>query len=335
MRVATVAIWLRAAKHDPEHRRTCLAYAINISIAQVGWVALIFLDLPIGTTFGDRGPAHPLRARRTALRRAAVRTHALASASHRGALRAARHHHARRGRARHDPRDLRGRRGRRVDRRGGAHRVRRHGARLRDVVGVLRRSRRDRCSPGIRGRAFPWGYGHIFLFGSVVGVGAGLHVAAQVIAGDAARRRRRSPCSPSRSRCSSSRSWSSRSTRCSCREFDPFHLWLFLGAVAVLAVAVLAVALGRLDRGGAHRHRVLTRRDHRRLRDRRLPAPGSGARARSVAEPRRGIRSSAIVTACPRTSPRGGPPADGGVFAFPDHRPPEGGLSRLSDRPTR
>ena len=27
-------------------------------------------------------------------------------------------------------------------------------------------------------------------------------------------------------------------------EFDPFHLWLFLGAVAVLAVAVLAVALG-------------------------------------------------------------------------------------------
>ena len=30
-------------------------------------------------------------------------------------------------------------------------------------------------------RAFPWGYGHVFLFGSVVGVGAGLHVAAQVI----------------------------------------------------------------------------------------------------------------------------------------------------------
>ena len=40
MRVATVAIWLRAARHDPEHRRTCLAYAMNISIAQVGWVAL-------------------------------------------------------------------------------------------------------------------------------------------------------------------------------------------------------------------------------------------------------------------------------------------------------
>src|SRR6478735_7307062 len=51
MRVATVAIWLRAAKHDPERRRTCIAYAMNISIAQVGWVALIFLNLPIDTTF--------------------------------------------------------------------------------------------------------------------------------------------------------------------------------------------------------------------------------------------------------------------------------------------
>ena len=48
MRIATVAIWLRAAKHDPARRRTCLAYAANIAIAQVGWVALIFLNLPIG-----------------------------------------------------------------------------------------------------------------------------------------------------------------------------------------------------------------------------------------------------------------------------------------------
>ena len=32
-------------------------------------------------------------------------------------------------------------------------------------------------------RGFPWGYGHIFLFGSVIAVGSGLHIAAQVIAG--------------------------------------------------------------------------------------------------------------------------------------------------------
>src|SRR6476660_2358070 len=50
MRVAAVALWLRAARHDPEHRRACLAYAAAVSIAQVGWVLLIFASLPIGTT---------------------------------------------------------------------------------------------------------------------------------------------------------------------------------------------------------------------------------------------------------------------------------------------
>src|SRR6478752_2410429 len=49
MRISTVAIWLRAAKHDPARRRTSLAYAKNIVIAQIGWVALIFLNLPIST----------------------------------------------------------------------------------------------------------------------------------------------------------------------------------------------------------------------------------------------------------------------------------------------
>jgi low temperature requirement protein LtrA len=50
MRIAAVALWLRAAKHDPSRRRTALAYAMNISIAQVGWVALVFLNLSIGMT---------------------------------------------------------------------------------------------------------------------------------------------------------------------------------------------------------------------------------------------------------------------------------------------
>ena len=31
-----------------------------------------------------------------------------------------------------------------------------------------------------RSRSFPWGYGHIFLFGSIAGIGAGLHVIAYV-----------------------------------------------------------------------------------------------------------------------------------------------------------
>ena len=44
MRVSMVALWLRAAKHDPERRATCLAYARSIAVVQVFWV-LTALDL--------------------------------------------------------------------------------------------------------------------------------------------------------------------------------------------------------------------------------------------------------------------------------------------------
>ena len=50
MRLATIALWVRAAIHDEARRKTCIAYIVNISIAQLGWIALIFLNLPIGIT---------------------------------------------------------------------------------------------------------------------------------------------------------------------------------------------------------------------------------------------------------------------------------------------
>jgi low temperature requirement protein LtrA len=50
MRVALVSQWLRAAKQDPIRRRACLTYAVTIAIAQVGWVALVFADLPLAGT---------------------------------------------------------------------------------------------------------------------------------------------------------------------------------------------------------------------------------------------------------------------------------------------
>ena len=43
MRVAMVAQWLRAAHQDPTRRRIALSYATIIFVAQVGWVALLFL----------------------------------------------------------------------------------------------------------------------------------------------------------------------------------------------------------------------------------------------------------------------------------------------------
>ena len=49
MRVVMVSQWLRAARQDPAHRRTCLTYAIVILLAQVGWIAQIVLMTPIDT----------------------------------------------------------------------------------------------------------------------------------------------------------------------------------------------------------------------------------------------------------------------------------------------
>ena len=47
MRVALVFQWLRAARQDPARRRSCLTYAFAVSAAQLGWVAVIFIDLPV------------------------------------------------------------------------------------------------------------------------------------------------------------------------------------------------------------------------------------------------------------------------------------------------
>ena len=38
MRIAMMLQWLRAARQDPQRRRTCLTYAAIILIAQLGWV---------------------------------------------------------------------------------------------------------------------------------------------------------------------------------------------------------------------------------------------------------------------------------------------------------
>ncbi|WP_256369908.1 low temperature requirement protein A [Microvirga sp. KLBC 81] len=51
MRVAMVFQWLRAARQDPARHRACLTYAVAISIAQLGWTVLIFVDFSLGVTF--------------------------------------------------------------------------------------------------------------------------------------------------------------------------------------------------------------------------------------------------------------------------------------------
>jgi low temperature requirement protein LtrA len=46
MRVPLLALWLRAAQHDREHRGVALGYAATIALAQVGWVLSAVLALP-------------------------------------------------------------------------------------------------------------------------------------------------------------------------------------------------------------------------------------------------------------------------------------------------
>lgn len=42
MRVVMVLQWLRAAKWDPQNRRTCLTYAVGLTIAQIIWGIFFF-----------------------------------------------------------------------------------------------------------------------------------------------------------------------------------------------------------------------------------------------------------------------------------------------------
>ncbi|MBO4138949.1 low temperature requirement protein A [Micromonospora tulbaghiae] len=48
MRVPIIGLWLRAARQDPTHRRTTVAYAVTIAVAQVGWLLSAILPLPVG-----------------------------------------------------------------------------------------------------------------------------------------------------------------------------------------------------------------------------------------------------------------------------------------------
>lgn len=242
MRIAAVALWLRAARHDPAHRRTALAYAANVAVAQIFWVTLIFLDLPIWPTFAiamvgvliellgpylaerksDGTPWHPHHIAERysllviiALGEVVLGTILAISAG--------------------------------VEQFGWS------------VEAVLLAFGGTALVFGLwwtyfltpfgemlavrRSRAFAFGYLHFFVFAAVVGVGAGLHLAAQAIArhGEVG---------------AASAMWAvtvpvllyevmlfviySLMTR----EIDALHFWLFAGCIATLAVAVLAVQFG-------------------------------------------------------------------------------------------
>jgi low temperature requirement protein LtrA len=51
MRIALVSLWWQVSRHDPQRRQTARTYMAAIGAAQVGWVAVAALRLPVGTTF--------------------------------------------------------------------------------------------------------------------------------------------------------------------------------------------------------------------------------------------------------------------------------------------
>ena len=94
-----------------------------------------------------------------------------------------------------------------------------------------------------RPRGFVWGYGHFFIFGAIAGAGAGLHVAAYEHRGRRAHRHRAGAADR---RVPVGIFMVALFTIYSLllRQFDPFHIWLFIGSVVVLVLAVAAVAAG-------------------------------------------------------------------------------------------
>ena len=242
MRVAMLAQWIRVAVQDPAHRRVALGYAVTLAISQLGWTATLFVDLPlagfapvlvvlygielVGPILAERRdggtPWHPhhIAERYGLLTIITLGEGILGTITAVAALVDA------------------------VGWSGEAVLVVIAGTGLTfglwwnyfiiPSADVLERHRH---------RAWTWGYGHIPLFASIAAIGAGVHVAAYVVEGDAligvvgAVLATAIPVAVATLVYFALYSFL-------VHGFDPLHVGLLLGTLAVLAVAVLLAANG-------------------------------------------------------------------------------------------
>jgi low temperature requirement protein LtrA len=56
MRVAALFLWWRVYREDPGHRIAARTYMTTIGLAQLGWIVLVLIDLPVVTTFALMAP---------------------------------------------------------------------------------------------------------------------------------------------------------------------------------------------------------------------------------------------------------------------------------------
>lgn len=242
MRVAMLAQWIRVAVQDPEHRRVALGYAVSLAVAQVGWVAAIFLEMPLATAApvlavlygielvgpilaerkGGGTPWHPhhIAERYGLLMIITLGEGILGTIAAVSVL---------------------------VERVGWSSE-----AVLISVAGVgltfgLWWNYFIVPSADVlgrfRSRSWAWGYGHIPLFAATAAVGAGLHVAAYVVEGEAS-------IGVIGAVLATAIPVAIATTvyfvlySILVREFDPFHLALLVGTLVVLGVAVALAATG-------------------------------------------------------------------------------------------
>jgi low temperature requirement protein LtrA len=242
MRVALVLQWLRAARQDPARRRACITYATLVSLAQAGWIGLLFVDLPALATFaaivalivlemtapvlaerrdgGTPWHAHHIAERHSLFAIIALGEGVVGTVASLTAV---------------------------VDEQGWTL-----DTALVSVAGVgltfgmwwiYHMLPAAQVLHAHRERSFVWGYGQMVVVTAIVATGAGLHVAAYYLEGQA--------------------HIGAIATLLATvvpvavfvggiyalyyylvRRFDPFHLWLLLGTAAVMVAAVLAALSG-------------------------------------------------------------------------------------------
>jgi low temperature requirement protein LtrA len=242
MRVAMLFLWLRAARQNPPRRRACRTYAVTIGVAQIGWVLLIPAHMTVGVFFAsaaaltliemvgpviaERGKggtpwhAHHIAERYGLLTIITLGEGVIGTVASLSAV---------------------------VEAQGWSREavlVAVAGTGLTfglwwtyftvpaaDVLHVHRE------------RGFPWGYGHLFIFGSIAATGAGLHVAATYIGHEA--------------HIGGAATVLTVAVPVAVfvlalfgiytvlvQTFDPFHVGLLVGTAAVLVLAVLLATVG-------------------------------------------------------------------------------------------
>jgi low temperature requirement protein LtrA len=242
MRVATIALWLRIARHDPGHRRSALAYAIVIGTIQVGWVITIFINpsLPVMFVFiavlgtlelagpyviermigGTPWHPHHIAERYGLLVIITLGEVVLGTITAISAV---------------------------VEEQGWtveAALVAFGGTALVFCLWwVYFTMPSAKVLARFRSRGFVWGYGHLFIFGSLAATGAGLHVAAYVIEGVAHISTVEAILTVAGPVAIFSIALFTLYSLL-LRQFDPFHVWIFIGSIVMLVLAVLAVMAG-------------------------------------------------------------------------------------------